>query len=477
MGPAFVLPVVSECVSAVMSASSHYDVAIVGGGLSGLAAGIRCAQFFKRVAIVEAHSKLGGLNSYYHKQSREHLFSNGLHTVTNFNPTSRRWGLPLVLRNLGLSLDEVALYPANHPSRITTPEASLVFDNDPHTLEQSIAAAFPSDIDGYRQFVAAALEESTRAAASLDDAFAFLARYVQSSALRTAIALPVLSYGGYREETIDSRTFAILFRSLLLEGCGSPVDMRTFVETLQRRYEALGGQLLRRTAVARIVVDGARATSLELADGNVITAERVLSSAGLVETGRLCGAEWGRAGTISVYQWIGAYNRPLEAIGVRDTLHFVSRAPRFAWKIPGGRPFTDVLTYSAGDNYAFPTPGKAHLKISCFSRADEWRELTDEQYEAQKRRYRDELLAISEEYYPGLRESAPVVEDTFTPLTVEHYTRHPGGTIYGGVEKTFDGRTPVANLFIIGNDQGGMGIIGSMTSGIVVTNLNLVLSG
>lgn len=134
-----------------------------------------------------------------------------------------------------------------------------------------------------------------------------------------------------------------------------------------------------------------------------------------------------------------------------------------------------MLTYSAGDSYAFPQPGKPHFKISCFSRAEEWRDLDDAQYEAQKIRYRDELLSASRAFYPGLGEMSPVVEDSFTPLTVEHYTRHPGGTIYGGVEKTFDGRTPVENLFIIGNDQGGMGIVGALTSGIVVTNFNLLL--
>jgi cation diffusion facilitator CzcD-associated flavoprotein CzcO len=34
-----------------MSASSHYDVAIIGAGMSGLAAGIRLAHFGRKVCI------------------------------------------------------------------------------------------------------------------------------------------------------------------------------------------------------------------------------------------------------------------------------------------------------------------------------------------------------------------------------------------------------------------------------------------
>ena len=45
--------------------SSHYDVLIIGAGMSGLAAGIRLAHYDKRVCIVEKHYMPGGLNSFY----------------------------------------------------------------------------------------------------------------------------------------------------------------------------------------------------------------------------------------------------------------------------------------------------------------------------------------------------------------------------------------------------------------------------
>jgi len=42
-----------------------YDTIIIGAGLSGLAAGIRLAYFDQRVCILERHTTIGGLNSFY----------------------------------------------------------------------------------------------------------------------------------------------------------------------------------------------------------------------------------------------------------------------------------------------------------------------------------------------------------------------------------------------------------------------------
>ncbi|OIQ85115.1 hypothetical protein GALL_330590 [mine drainage metagenome] len=452
-----------------------WDVVIVGAGLSGLAAGIRCAQFFKRVVIVEAHSKLGGLNSYYHKVDRSHLFSNGLHTVTNFRPTSRRWGRDLVMRNLGLDWESLEIRPPRYPSRISLPGVSLVFDNDPRVLEESIAARFPSEVDGYRRLFAAVERESVAAQASHADCFEYLRTFIGSPELVAALALPVLCYGAYQEGAIDSRLFAILFRSLLIEGCGSPIDIKSLLDRLQARFKALGGELITRSPVASFSVESGRVRAAVLADGRVLEGARFLSSAGLCETGRLCGTQWGRPGTISVFQWIGAYDRPLEQLGIRDTLHFAASCVDYTWRIPGDRVFSDLITYSANDNYAYPQPGHAHFKISCFSHYSEWSLADRAAYEAQKRRYADELLKVTYGYYPALAEAKPLVEDLFSPLTVERYTRHPGGTIYGGAVKTWDGRTAIPNLFIIGNDQGGVGIMGAMTSGVLVSNLQVIL--
>ena len=58
--------------------------------------------------------------------------------------------------------------------------------------------------------------------------------------------------------------------------------------------------------------------------------------------------------------------------------------------------------------------------------------------------------------------------DMFTPTTIVRYTGHENGAVYGSPEKHLDGRTHLENLFICGTDQGLVGIIGSITSGIAM---------
>jgi len=456
-------------------AEGPWDVIVIGAGFSGLAAGIRCAQFFRRVLILEAHHVPGGLNSYYYRAGGRHLFSSGLHTVTNFRAGNRRWGSGLVFRNLGLKPEDFALQPPRFPSRIVIREDELAFGNDPQILEQSVADRFPGCVAGYRASVEAIEAESVRPTPTARDGLDLLGA-IPSRRLRDLLALPVLCYGGYTEGTIDSRTFAVLFRSVLLEGCGCPRDIRVILDRLVAHFLALGGTLACGAAVSGIRSEGEMATGVVLTDGAELRAAHIISSVGLWETGKLAGHEWGVPGDISLFHWTGLYDRPMAGLGVRDALLFASTQETLDWRLPRTRPFTEVVSFSALDNYAFdPPPDRGHLKASFFSHRDEWTGLDQKRYEERKAQYAELLRQRTEACYPSLSAHRPTLEDAFTPLTLGRYTGHPNGTLYGGRVKTFDGRCGLRNLHVVGNDQGGIGIMGALTSGIVVTNYNLLL--
>ncbi len=67
-------------------------------------------------------------------------------------------------------------------------------------------------------------------------------------------------------------------------------------------------------------------------------------------------------------------------------------------------------------------------------------------------------------------------KDIFTPATIKRYTYHFDGTVYGSTDKSRNGKTKFDGLYIIGTDQGFLGIVGSMLSGISMANL-YVLQG
>ena len=88
-----------------------------------------------------------------------------------------------------------------------------------------------------------------------------------------------------------------------------------------------------------------------------------------------------------------------------------------------------------------------------------------EAYAAAKQEVLKRQLAFLETRAPGVSGHV-VATDLFTPLTVTRFTGHLNGAIYGSPAKLRDGRTHCRNLFVCGTDQGFLGIIGSMLSGI-----------
>src|SRR5579864_1144160 len=95
---------------AALEAIVPYDAVIIGAGMSGLAAGIRLAYFEKSVCILERHTTIGGLNSFYRLRGRNHDV--GLHAVTNYAPPGAKAGpLSKVLRQLRLRWEDFGLSP------------------------------------------------------------------------------------------------------------------------------------------------------------------------------------------------------------------------------------------------------------------------------------------------------------------------------------------------------------------------------
>jgi all-trans-retinol 13,14-reductase len=93
-------------------------------------------------------------------------------------------------------------------------------------------------------------------------------------------------------------------------------------------------------------------------------------------------------------------------------------------------------------------------------------------YYALKKRIGDGLLRLAETAIPGLTALVEYAELS-TPLTVEHYTSHPGGRFYGLPatperyrSQLLGPRTPIKGLYLSGEDAGCLGIVGAMMGGV-----------
>jgi phytoene dehydrogenase-like protein len=121
------------------------------------------------------------------------------------------------------------------------------------------------------------------------------------------------------------------------------------------------------------------------------------------------------------------------------------------------------------------------LRVTCLANYDGWARLPEETYRADKARWFEVVQRSARRFLPRADEAAlaaaTVATDMFTPRTVEKFTGHFGGAIYGSAVKNPGGTTALANLYLCGSDQGMLGIVGAMLSGIAMANRHVLRKG
>ncbi|MDB6093366.1 MAG: phytoene dehydrogenase [Verrucomicrobia bacterium] len=477
-----------------MNSRSHYDVAIIGAGMSGLAAGIRLAHFGQRVCIFERHNTVGGLNSFYSIAGRK--FDVGLHAMTNYvRPGVKGTPLGKLLRQLRIERDEFALCEQKQSRIAFGPrgETSLRFTNDFAVLESEVATHFPSQVDGFRNLANAvrAFDDVSLDAAPVS-ARETVRRHISDPLLEDMLFCPLMYYGSATEHDMDFGQFVIMFKALFLEGFARPFEgVRVILRVLLDKYRAAGGERRMKCGVQKIIVRDGRASGVKLDDGEEITADHVISSVGAPETERLIADEPSsgtatKAGRLSFVETITILDRqPAELGWGSDTIVFFNDSPRFHYECPSGQvdPRSGVIcipnNFDFGPDLKLP---EGIFRCTCLANYDRWADLPEETYQADKQRWYEILQQSARRFLPPLATPdalgrATLATDMFTPRTITKFTGHLGGAIYGAGRKNRQGRTALANVYLCGTDQGFLGIVGAMLSGISMANYHILQKG
>lgn len=455
--------------------TTHYDTIIIGAGLSALAAGIRLSHYHKKVLILERHYLPGGLNSWYFFHG--HYMDVGLHAVTNYTESSQRQApLNKLLRQLRFKREDFDLYQQGF-STIDFPEVSLRFTNHPQDLEDDIAQKFPNQIDGFRL-----LKEKIISTDSLSLNAPYLStrliigQFLTDPILIEMLLEPVMYYGSADENDIEFHQFCIMFQSLFMEGFWRPASgMKSFIETLVKRFKENGGELRLHAGVKSLNSQKERIVSLTLDSGEILTADNFLSCVGAKETLDLCHTSdhiiSHPQGKLSYIESVFLLNKLPKEVGIESTISFFNQQNQFYYQSP-----TTLFDHRSGvlcapNNFLIPTDEQPalSLRLTHLANYDLWCSLSEEAYRQNKNLIIEQQKEALCKKWPLLK-GAFLETDLFTPKTIVRFTGHLNGAIYGSPKKLRDGRTPFTNLFICGTDQGFLGIVGSMLSGISMTN-------
>jgi phytoene desaturase len=269
-------------------------IVVVGAGFGGLAAAIRLQAAGYSVTVLEKRPQLGGRAS----QLREggYTFDMGPSIITAPHLLDDLWS------SAGASpVDDLALVPLKPYYRIYFGDGRFFdYGGSPEEVEREIARFSPSDVAGYRRFMARTGEIYRRAFEDLAaqpfhelrtflrvapelarmnaarSVYGFVSGYLKDPDLRTVFSFHPLFIGGnpFRASCIYAIVPYLEAQGGVLFAKGG---MHALVEAMRRLFERLGGTVHTSTPVERILVDAAGgARGVRIADDRDLPADAVV---------------------------------------------------------------------------------------------------------------------------------------------------------------------------------------------------------
>jgi phytoene dehydrogenase-like protein len=247
------------------------------------------------------------------------------------------------------------------------------------------------------------------------------------------------------------------------------------VGSIEKRYKALGGEIYFGTRVEKILVENHKAVGIKLADGTEHHADWVISAAdGRTTIFDMLGGKYIDDEIKNRYEHPNLF-APLVYVALGVNRKFDDVAPTIdGFRYPLRKPFTVAgkeRTTLNLNHYSFdPTlapPGKNVVVVAFQTNYDCWKKLRENPaaYNAEKEKIADEVIAGLEERFPGITTQIEM-RDVATPITWERYTGNwrgayegwmfDSGNLMSGMKKTLPG---LGSFFMAGqwvNPGGGM---------------------
>ena len=456
--------------------TTKYDVLIIGAGMSGMAAGIRLAMFGKTVCIAEMHSLPGGLNSFYQRGSRK--FDVGLHALTNFVKKGTK-GHPLskILKQLRIRYDSLQL-KEQKSSKVQFRDLEINFSNDIELLISQVAKNFPEEVDGFLELIKNInIHKDLLPSKDFKSARQFVGQYIKNKMLEDMIFYPILFYGSSTEHDLDVNSFIILFQSVYLEGFSRPMGgVRTIIDILLDKFNALGGELRYRHKVEKIVTKNSKVQGALLNNGEMIEADYVISSIGYPETMSLVESQQvttPAVGRISPIETIFIFDKKPAQCDIDSTIIYYSNQDRYNYQKPTTAIDETSTSICLPNNFSDREYDEGVIRLTSLANFDLWDSFKSTEYKAQKQKVVEHSLETLKAVMPSLNGELKF-QDVFTPKTIKRFTGHMAGAVYGSPDKLPDGLTGIENLLLCGTDQGLIGIVGTLLSGITISNMHIL---
>jgi phytoene dehydrogenase-like protein len=450
----------------------EYDAIVIGSGLAGLTCANMLARGGHSVLLLEQHSKLGGLATWF-KRKGGHIFDISLHGFpAGMIKTCRKYWSPEIADSI-VQLKGI---------RLDNPQFSLTTTYDSDDFKRVMQEHFKIPRETIDSFISTLrgmnfYDNQTMTTRELFETF-FPGRHD----IVRMIMEPITYANG---STLDDPaiTYGIVFSNFLNKGVYTFQGGTDEIIGMMRAELAKNGVDIRTNClVERIAVEDRKIAGV-VADGTMIKGQAVVSNGNLLSTiHKLVGdanfsesfiaeAKKVRLNNSSCQVYIGI--RKGERIDYVGDLIFASEAEKFDSEELRSKNTTS-RTFSI--YYPQTRPGSDMFSVVASSNAnyEDWALLSEEDYHAAKEDLVERTLDALEKYVPKIRDKVDYLEAA-TPKTFARYTLHLSGASFGtkfeGLKVSMDLPKEIPGLF----HTGSVGIImsgwlGAANYGVIVAN-------
>lgn len=480
----------------------QYDVIIIGGGLGGLSTGVMLSKEGLNVCVLEQHSVIGGCLQSFQRNGR--TLDTGMHYVGSF---SEGQIMHQYFKYLGIidglrlrKLDENG-FDHFHFMDGTSYSYAMGYDR----FVDNLASHFPAERENLKSFSKvlqqvgglispSILKEGRISNGGLEymsiSAYSEIKKHINDEKLNMVLAGNCGLFAGDKLTT-SLYEYGMITHSNIEGAYAFEDGSQQMADLMVSRIEQNGGDVLLKSKVSKIALDGDSVDYVELTTGERLSAKWVISSLHPSVTFSLL-----ENNTVYKKAFFTRINSLPNTYGLFTTYllikpnsikyvpqnHYLFNNPD-VWAVTGdykGFNIPSTLLCMQPSHNSEYTNVITLLTPMPFSICEKWQQSSvgrrGEDYKAFKAMYSEAVIDFVCEYYPTLRQNIEKVY-TASPLTYRDYTATPEGSAYGIVKDCrnpmvtlMPARTRIGNLLLTGQNINIHGCLGTVISSAVTSS-------
>lgn len=448
----------------------HYEVAIVGAGIAGMATALRLQMAGLRTVVLEAHSKIGGCAGYFRR--RGFSFDVGATTLVDFSPDGVSHDIleAIGIENFCAQSEVLPGYVAWLPDRKVTLHREIELWSK-ERLKQLGASPAHQQFWSLIDHLASIFWKATRKGIKLpiqspQDIFRNIhaigltnlpfARYLtwtMGDALRAhglredkpLVGLLSMLIEDTVHSTVDEAPLINAALGVTIRGAGLTRHfggMRGFWESFLIAYRSAGGEIYFNHQVQGIQGQhGQFHITAQRSDRQQvhITAGQIVNGIPISALEKLAPQIIGKRLQRKIQRDADHLGGAIVVfLGVRDEevneQEFTHHQLLQDYDAPLGNGNNMFISVSSQDDVLSAPPHHRAVMISTHCNLDEWNDLSEAEYQHKKCEVGERLIHFAHRVYPCLGER-PLVYEVGTPRTYADFALRPQGAV-GGVRQT-----------------------------------------